>query len=149
MIKITSTFFFVGYFPFIPGTFASIFAVFLFYLIKGNFLIHLALLLSLMLLGFSVIPEAINIFQKKDPRHIVIDEIVGMLLSLIFIPYNNFGLLISAFLIFRIFDTFKPYPTCKFQEIKGALGIMGDDIIAGLSTNIILQVARFVSLKIS
>lgn len=149
MVKFVSTFFFAGYFPLAPGTFASMVAIFLFYLIKGNFLIYLALLLSLMLLSFSVIPEAVNIFQKKDPRHIVVDEIVGMLLGLIFIPYNNFGLLISAFLLFRILDTLKPYPINKFQEIKGALGIMGDDIIAGLCTNIVLQIVRFVSFKTS
>lgn len=102
-----------------------------------------------MILGFLVAGRAEEIFNKKDARYIVIDEIVGMLLSLIFIPYD-IKLVIIAFIIFRILDALKPYPAGSLENLKGSLGVMSDDIIAGLYTNIILQIVlRLASLKTS
>lgn len=63
-----------------------------------------------------------------------------MLLSLLFLPYD-IKLVVVAFVIFRILDTLKPYPVGKLERLKGSLGIMSDDIVAGLYTNIMLQVA--------
>jgi len=148
-LKTLSTFFYIGYLPFIPGTFASIVGIFLFYLIKGNNFTYILFTLALMILGFLVAGRAEEIFNKKDARYIVIDEIVGMLLSLIFIPYD-IKLVIIAFIIFRILDALKPYPAGSLENLKGSLGVMGDDIIAGLYTNIILQIVlRLASLKTS
>lgn len=79
----------------------------------------------------------------------MIDEVSGMLLSLIFIPYD-IKLVIMAFILFRILDTLKPYPLDRLQNLAGSIGIMSDDIVAGLYTNIILQVVlRLVSFKAS
>lgn len=75
---------------------------------------------------------------EKDPGCIVIDEVCGMLLSLAFLPPDP-GLVIFAFLVFRIMDTLKPYPAGVLQRLKGSVGIMSDDIVAGFYTNIILQ----------
>jgi len=147
--KTLSTFFYIGYLPFIPGTFASIVGVFLFYLIKDNSAMHILFTLTLIILGFLVAGKAEEIFQRKDARCIVIDEVAGMLLSLIFIPYD-IKLVIIAFIIFRILDALKPYPAGTLQNLKGSLGIMSDDIIAGLYTNIILQVVlRLASFRAS
>ena len=140
MIKILSTFFYIGYLPLIPGTFASITGVFLFYFLKDNLLIYIFSILSLLLIGILVGERAEEVFQRKDCPFIVIDEVLGMLLSLIFIPYD-IKLVIIAFVIFRILDTLKPYPASMLQNLKGGIGIMGDDIVAGLYTNIILQLA--------
>lgn len=149
IIKTLSTFFYIGYLPFIPGTFASIVGIFLFYLIKGNNFTYILFTLTLMILGFLVAGRAEEIFNKKDARYIVIDEIVGMLLSLIFIPYD-IKLVIIAFIMFRILDALKPYPAGSLENLKGSLGVMSDDIIAGLYTNIILQIVlRLASLKTS
>ena len=149
MIKILSTFFYIGYLPLIPGTFASITGVFLFYFLKDNLLIYIFSILSLLLIGILVGERAEEVFQRKDCPFIVIDEVLGMLLSLIFIPYD-IKLVIIAFVIFRILDTLKPYPASMLQNLKGGIGIMGDDIVAGLYTNIILQLAlRLASFKIS
>lgn len=139
-VKIISTFFYLGYLPFIPGTFASIAGVVLFYLIKDSVFMHPLLTLLFIILGLLVTTEAEKIFNKKDARCIVIDEISGMLLALLFIPYD-IRLIIVAFILFRILDALKPYPANKLQTMKGSIGIMGDDIVAGLYTNIILQVA--------
>lgn len=147
IIKTISTFFYVGYLPLIPGTFGSIAAVFLFYLLKNNAFAYSTVFLTLAVLGFLVSGEAEKTFQKKDARYIVIDEVTGMLLGLAFIP-ADIKLVVIALFLFRLLDTLKPYPASKFEALKGSIGIMGDDIIAGLYTNIILQVVlRFASFK--
>lgn len=139
IIELLSTFFYIGYLPLIPGTWASLVALCLFYLLKDNPLVYALLLLLLLIIGFLTSGRAEErIFFKKDARCIVIDEVVGMLISLMFIPYNIKSV-IMAFIIFRILDALKPYPAGRFQNLKGSLGIMSDDIIAGLYTNIILQ----------
>ena len=140
IVKTLSTFFYIGYLPLIPGTFASIAGVFLFYFLKDNLLIYIFSILFLLLIGILVGERAEEVFQRKDCPFIVIDEVLGMLLSLIFIPYD-IKLVIIAFVIFRILDTLKPYPASMLQNLKGGIGIMGDDIVAGLYTNIILQLA--------
>jgi len=79
-----------------------------------------------------------KLMRKKDPPCVVIDEVCGMLLGLLFVPYD-IKLVIIAFLIFRILDTLKPFPVGRLERLKGSLGIMTDDLVAGLYTNIILQ----------
>jgi phosphatidylglycerophosphatase A len=148
-IKIISSCFYLGYLPFIPGTFASIGGVFLYYLIKDSIVLYIAFTSLIILLGFLLTSQAEKIFGQKDARCIVIDEVAGMLLSLMFIPYD-IRLVIIAFVIFRILDATKPYPAGRLQELEGSLGIMADDIIAGLYTNIILQfILRLASFKTS
>lgn len=139
VIKIITTFFFVGYLPLIPGTFGSIAGVFIFLLVNNNKFMLSLLTFSSLLLGFLFSGSAERILKQKDHRFIVIDEVSGMLLGLLFIPYD-LKLVIIAFFLFRILDTLKPYPAGKVQDIPGSIGIMGDDIIAGLYTNIILQI---------
>ncbi len=149
IIKTLSTFFYVGYLPFIPGTFGSIAGIFLFYLVKDNNFIYILLTLALIILGFLLTGRAEKIFNKKDAGCIVIDEVSGMLLSLIFIPYD-IKLVIVAFILFRILDTLKAFPSSRLQNLTGSIGIMSDDIVAGLYTNIILQIAlRLISFKAS
>ena len=148
-VILASTFFYVGYLPLIPGTFGSIAGLFLFYLVKNNWPFYLLVTSALITLGFLVSGEAERIFNKKDARYIVIDEVTGMLLSLAFIPYD-LRLVIIAFFLFRLLDTLKPFPAGRIEGLKGGAGVMGDDIIAGLYTNIILQVVlRFASFKTS
>lgn len=149
IIKTTTTFLYVGYLPFIPGTFASIVGIILFYFVKDNIFLYILLTLILIALGFLFTGRAEKIFNKKDARCIVIDEISGMLLSLIFIPYD-IKLVIIAFILFRILDALKPFPSNRLQNLTGSISIMSDDIVAGLYTNLILQVVlRLVSFKIS
>lgn len=149
IIKTTTTFLYVGYLPFIPGTFASIVGIILFYFVKDNIFLYILLTLILIALGFLFTGRAEKIFNKKDARCIVIDEISGMLLSLIFIPYD-IKLVIIAFILFRLLDALKPFPSNRLQNLTGSISIMSDDIVAGLYTNLILQVVlRLVSFKIS
>ena len=149
IILALSSFFYIGYLPFIPGTFGSIAGILLFYLIKDSAVIYALFTCICIIIGFLVTGEAERILNKKDARCIVIDEVVGILLSFIFIPFD-YKLVIIGFLLFRILDSLKPYPAGRLQNLKGSLGIMSDDIIAGLYTNIILQVVlRLVSFRTS
>jgi len=140
MIKAISTFFFVGYLPLIPGTFGSIAGVGIFYLFndsscQGYFIF----VFCIIILGLLTSGRAEKVFNKKDPGCIVIDEIMGMLIALSFLPLDP-KIIILAFLIFRILDTLKPFPAGRLQNMHGAIGIMGDDLVAGVYANIILQV---------
>lgn len=149
IVKILATFFYVGYLPLIPGTFGSLAGLLLYYLARENALFLTALTLGIMILGFLVSGEAERLTGRKDNREIVIDEVAGMLLSLWLVPFNPKFMLI-AFFVFRLMDTLKPYPAGAFQKLRGSIGIMSDDIIAALYTNIVLQVVlRFASFKAS
>ena len=149
LARIINTFFYVGYLPLIPGTFGSIAGLFLFFIIKDNALIFPLTTLVLLTLGFMFSGQAEEEEGRSDPPCVVIDEVCGMLLSLLFLPCN-IKLVILAFIIFRILDTLKPYPIGRLERLKGGMGIMSDDIVAGFYTNIILQVVvRFTSFNTS
>jgi phosphatidylglycerophosphatase A len=79
-----------------------------------------------------------KLVKTKDARPIVIDEVVGMWVALLFLPYR-IGYLLSAFVLFRLFDILKPFPADHTQRLRGGLGIMVDDIIAGIYASAILH----------
>jgi phosphatidylglycerophosphatase A len=131
---------FIGYFPFAPGSFASLVAFLALYfsdLSNGFYLIIFAIIL------FFVGVFVSSFLEKswgKDAKYIVIDEVVGMLLSIVFLP-KTFIIWGMAFLIFRIFDVLKPYPLKRFEEFKGGWGVMIDDLGAAIYTSILMNIA--------
>ena len=136
--KLITTFFYIGYLPLIPGTFGSIAGVFIYTLIKENPYLLILIGSFITILGFLLTSKAAKLFNRRDPPQIVIDEISGMLISFLGIPGDKLTLLIG-FIIFRILDATKPYPTNRLHRLGGSLGIMGDDIIAGIYTNFTLR----------
>jgi phosphatidylglycerophosphatase A len=145
--KIIATFFYVGYLPFIPGTFGSAAALGLFVFFKPGPLAQYAFLALFLFLGFYFSGKAEKQFNIKDPKYIVVDEVTGMFLTLLFVPLD-FRLLLIGFLLFRVLDTVKPYPADRLQKLPGSAGIMLDDIVAGVYANLILQFLSRVLLKI-
>lgn len=144
-----TTFFYLGFLPLIPGTFGSIAGLGIFFIVKDCITAYIAVTLGLMILGFLLSGRAEEVLKKKDHRSIVIDEVCGMLLSLCFLPYD-LKIVVIGFFIFRLLDTVKPYPADRLQDLKGGAGVMSDDIVAGVYTNLILQaVARLTSLTAS
>ena len=140
LIKAISSFFFIGYLPLIPGTFGSIAGLGIFYLLNGSsWAGYFLFVFCLMLLGLLTSGKAEKLLNKKDPGCIVIDEVMGMLIALSFMP-ADIKLIILGFFIFRILDTLKPFPAGRLQNMPGAIGVMGDDLIAGIYTNIVLQI---------
>jgi phosphatidylglycerophosphatase A len=149
LIKAISSFLYIGYLPLIPGTFASVAACLIIWLLRNNPLVYILFFIFITILGFLVSTPAEGIFKKKDAKYIVIDEISGMCLSTLFLPINTVTLF-CAFFLFRAFDAFKIYPADRLEHLSGAKGVMLDDIIAGLYTNLLLQfVLRFFSFSTS
>jgi phosphatidylglycerophosphatase A len=83
--------------------------------------------------------KAEAIFKEKDSHKIVIDEIVGYLYAMILVP-TTLSMLIIAFFIFRIFDVLKPFPLRRLQRLHGGIGVMIDDILAGLYSCVLIHV---------
>jgi phosphatidylglycerophosphatase A len=131
--------FFSGYIPFAPGTFGSLVAL-LIYLIPGieNPTILLLLISLFSVIGFSVGTKFEAVYGK-DPKQCTIDEFVGMWISLLFIPKKIWFILLT-FIIWRLLDIIKPFPANIAEKFKGGLGIMLDDIIAGIYTLVIMHI---------
>ena len=110
-----------------------------YFLVKNNELLYGFTILFLFTLGVIFAGEAEKIYKRKDAKMIVIDEACGMLLTLFFVPSNMFSVILGFFL-FRIFDVLKPQPAKRMEKLSGSLGIMFDDIVAAIYTNIILQI---------
>ena len=94
----------------------------------------------LCIVGAWVAGRAEVLLAKRDSPSIVIDEIVGYLISMFMVPVM-WGYIVAGFFIFRLFDVFKPWPLYDLQEVHGGIGVMLDDIGAGVYTNILLQIA--------
>jgi phosphatidylglycerophosphatase A len=92
-------------------------------------------------LGVWAAGEAERALGAKDPGAIVVDEVAGMTLSVLALPPTP-GLLLAGFLLFRLFDVLKPFPANVAQRLPGGLGVMIDDVIAGLYALVLLVVAR-------
>ena len=126
-----------GYFPVAPGTAGSLLALFLFWFLPVSSVIWIILILLFFILGVcsgSVIEKE----QGHDPQIVVIDEVVGQWMSLLFIPHT-LPWFMGAFLLFRLFDIWKPWPVDKLQNLPGGWGIMMDDVMAGIYTALLIH----------
>lgn len=122
-----------------PGTFASAAAAFIFFFFPKSNQAQTIALAATLCAGLLVCGRAERALKRgRDPGCIVIDEVAGMFLALSFLPHD-LRLYVLGFLVFRTLDIIKPYPADKFQAINGSIGIMSDDIVAGVYANIILQ----------
>ena len=128
-----STLFYIGKTPFMPGTLGSLVALIIWYFIPLEFFIQIPLILIAFALGIWASSIMIKEFHDNDPSIVVIDEMVGMWIALLMIPHSPI-LFVLAFLIFRIFDILKPSFIHDVQKIRGAWGIMLDDVVAALFT---------------
>lgn len=122
-----------------PGTVGSLGGLVVYFLVRSNDILYAFSILFLFFLGVLFAGEAENIYKRKDARMIVIDEACGMLISIFFVPYSIFAV-IMGFLLFRMLDILKPWPAKRMERLTGSLGIMFDDIVAALYTNLILQI---------
>ncbi len=133
LIMALATGLYVGKIPFAPGTWGSL-AAFLPWLLIRNFPLpaYFLVLVALFIIGFFVSGSAEKIIDSPDAGCIVIDEILGMFITLMAAP-NHLGAWLLGFFLFRVFDILKPFPVSWFdQRIHGGIGIMMDDVIAGL-----------------
>lgn len=141
VIVITSCFG-VGYIPLGGGTVASFIGLMLRLLIKDQ-IFFLLTTVFITCLAFFLSGWAERIFKEKDAKQIVIDDLAGMMVAFVFIP-QHMGLIIATFFLFRAFDFLKVYPINKIEKLHGALGIVGDDVLAGVFAHIVMQLFRIV-----
>ncbi|MDP3478868.1 MAG: phosphatidylglycerophosphatase A, partial [Desulfoprunum sp.] len=140
LIMAIATGLYVGLLPKAPGTWGSLAALLPWLLIRDLPLpIYLAVLAAVFVLGFFAAGSAEKILDRPDAGAIVIDEVLGMFITLTLAPAHPAAWLLG-FVFFRIFDIFKPFPVCWFdQHIHGGIGIMMDDVVAGLYALVSLQ----------
>ena len=147
LVKFLVTGFYSGKIKYMPGTFGTLIGVLIFQLISLNsllnniFLLLVLFFLSLLLLNYSYKK---SIFLNKDDKSIVIDEIFGYLIFMIFFENNPTNLLVG-FMLFRFFDILKPFPISLIDKnIKNSFGVMFDDVIAALFSGVGLFLFNYV-----
>ncbi|MGD1154475.1 MAG: phosphatidylglycerophosphatase A [Terriglobia bacterium] len=141
----------VGYFPIAPGTAGSAVGI---VLVVGVARLHLerpwssivlgAVSLPLFALGVWAAGEAEKFFGRVDPGQVVIDEVVGQMLTFLLVPHATWKWLLGGFLLFRAFDIVKPFPARQAERIPRGWGIMIDDAVAGLYAMAVLTALNLV-----
>jgi phosphatidylglycerophosphatase A len=133
-----------GYFPIAPGTVGSAAGLVVYLLVwwTQSPLVEVGLIVGLFAAGVWAGTTSERYFGGIDPGPIVLDEVVGMLITLAFIPVGITGALIG-FLLFRLFDVIKPYPAGRLEALHGGLGVMADDAMAAIYANIVLRIVLY------
>jgi phosphatidylglycerophosphatase A len=135
----------VGYIPVASGTFGSAAGLVLWVLLPQSPFAQAVAIGVLFAIGSWSSSEAEQHFGRTDPGQIVIDEVVGMLITLFMNPVGWPGAL-AAFLLFRLFDIVKPFPANRFERLPGGLGVMSDDAMAAVYANLSLRALLAISM---
>lgn len=131
-----------GYFPVAPGTIGSLAGLAVYAVVRwpNSPIVEVVVIGGIFAAGVWAGTVAERYFGGIDPGPIVIDEVVGMLITLAFVPVGWSGALLG-FVLFRIFDVIKPYPAGRFERLHGGLGVMADDAMAAVYANVSLRIA--------
>lgn len=161
----------VGYLPLAPGTWGSLVGIGVYVLVRsalmkvlfdegphykfdllqvyyGVIAFELVVVLAIALIGIWAASRTEKLSGRKDPGKVVIDEVVGQFIALIPVPFvlgNAWWTAILAFFLFRFFDIVKPYPARRLESLESGLGIMADDVVAGVYAAMVVAVAVVVS----
>jgi phosphatidylglycerophosphatase A len=134
---------FVGYSPLAPGTAGSLVAT-LAFMLMPTYLPHVPFMLgsiALFLLAVWAADRHASV-NNPDPSEVVIDEVMGMVVAIAFLPLTP-TVLIASFLLFRVFDIAKPFPVRQFEKLPGGWGIVMDDVMAGVYANVALRAGLY------
>ena len=152
----------VGYAPLAPGTFGSMVGVGIYLLARlasakvfeygsakgwnlellasARMTLMLLLVTVLTIVGVWAASRAEKLLGRKDPGIVVVDEVAGQLIAFLFVPFNaGWRVIIAGFVLFRLFDIWKPYPIRRLEALESGLGIMADDVLAGVYAAILLS----------
>ncbi len=139
-VMVLATGFFAGYIPFAPGTFGSIVGLSLCFLLsKAKLSVAILFILIFIYFAIWISNKAEKILKQNDPGCIVIDEIAGIMLTFLGLPFNIISVA-AGFLTFRFFDILKPFPIRYMEKrFTGGTGIVLDDLAAGIFSNLVLR----------
>lgn len=153
----------VGYIPGAPGTYGSIvgIAIYLFFgmhlseaaehglgvgtsathIVSFHFALVAVVFTAFVLVGIWASSRSISMFGTEDPHEAVVDEVMGQIVTFFFIPFTtDWKLILAGFILFRLFDIWKPYPIDTLQQLPKGLGICADDLVAGVYAGICLSI---------
>ncbi len=157
----------VGYLPLAPGTWGSLVGIGVYVIARaagmklffdvgarynvnllqvyyGVIAFEVVVVIAISLVGIWAASRTEALSSQKDPGKVVIDEVAGQFIALLPVPFvfeTAWWAAILAFVLFRFFDIVKPYPACKFESLHGGLGIMADDIVAGVYAAMVVAAA--------
>lgn len=161
----------VGYLPLMPGTYGSMVGVAIYFGVvwfdvfvglrfftEGYSPVQVTaliwasnsiLLVILIIVGIWASGRAIHLLGNLDPSEAVVDEVMGQLVTLLFIPQGaGWGFVLAGFALFRLFDIWKPYPIDSLQSLPGGVGVCADDLVAGVYAGMCLSVAYAITILI-
>jgi phosphatidylglycerophosphatase A len=137
---------YIGFFPIAPGTVGSAAGLVVYLLCQRAGIPHfeLPLIIVLFAAGVALTKPCEEDLRCIDPGPVVIDEVMGMLITLLMIPVGWGGMLLG-FLLFRVLDVLKPFPARQLERLHGGLGVMADDAMAGIYGNLLLRGAFYLA----
>jgi len=139
IIRLITTFFYIGEIPIAPGTMASAAGALISIALLHNPILYLLVLVFVLLIGFLTCGRMEAIVKEHDPSNVVIDEVAGAMIAFFLLPLTV-PVYVTAFFLFRAFDMFKIYPANRLENLRGGVGIMADDIMAGIYANVLMQI---------
>jgi phosphatidylglycerophosphatase A len=138
-ILMFATGFGAGYSPIAPGTLGTLVAIPIYYFLSEiPFPLYEITLTGFFFLAVWVSEKTEAVLGKKDDPRIVIDEMMGFLVAMLWVPKTPLFILVG-FILFRFFDILKPFPIRRFEKVRGGFGVVLDDVMAGIFANVILR----------
>jgi phosphatidylglycerophosphatase A len=140
LARFVATGFFSGYSPFAPGTAGSAVGLLLFIpLAWASWSVQIGICVLVFFVGVVAASRVARLVGLEDPGIVVVDEVLGMWLSILGLPFTPLVALLG-FLLFRVLDVVKPYPASALEHLPRGWGIMADDVAAGLYANLLLRI---------
>jgi phosphatidylglycerophosphatase A len=139
-----ATVFGVGYVPVAPGTFGSLAGLLVWWLLPASAVVQAVAIVAIFVGGSMAGNVAERHFGKTDPRYVVIDEVMGMMMTLFLNPVGLKGTVVG-FLLFRATDVIKPWPANRLERLHGGVGVMADDAMAAVYANLLLRLCIWLS----
>jgi len=136
-----ATFGYAGLFPFAPGTIGSLAGLLVYAAIMwsgGGAVAELVTIAVLLGCGVWAGTIAEHHFGGEDPGPVIVDEVAGMLITVLLVPVSATGA-VAGFVIFRVFDILKPFPASRLERLHGGWGVMADDVMAAVYGNLTLR----------
>jgi phosphatidylglycerophosphatase A len=138
----------IGYVPFAPGSFGSAAGLLLLPLVQASPAQSAAMIVFLFAIGSWSGGVAERHFRKTDPGPVVVDEVLGMVVTMFMNP-STWTARVAGFFLFRLFDIVKPYPANRLERVPGGAGVMADDFMAAVYANLALRVLLAVGHRIT